>query len=323
MQTFGPGLIQVSKTRKEKKDDGSLLGVYHTAEPWNPFALDGEEIRLGGELDMHPASNTPPGQNFISTWTMLPVNRHDPLTVSFSCLAMMETGFDIDTGLLSGVMAMSHGNSIYVRSDMIRDPHENATNVGICRVFGNLGRSEMAFLVPPPSPKLEEYDINSWHLVNHLPFDGRFEDKFQGTSLHLSFTGFELPVDVGARGLRDTLVTLIESVVSANDGPKHIGDLDINVPKSDRLLFTAPKCNHNGATIPGIGKELVSIDSWAEFWERPEGTGVFRASGNWQARFAAAAASLQLGKRAAILPPSPCLECLEALDTSRFDLIIA
>ncbi|KAF6815775.1 uncharacterized protein CMUS01_12383, partial [Colletotrichum musicola] len=293
------------------------------------FSRVNSDLFSGGSLTNKSPSLWPEpgsGQGFAthSKNMSFKFGKGDRLAVSFACLAMMETGsFDIDPKLLCGVIALSHGNSIYVRSDINRDPYEQTADRRICRVFGNLGRSEIAFLVPPPSLELERYDINSWHLVNHLPFDGQFEDKFQGTSLHLSFTGFELPVDVGPRGLRDTLVTLIESVVSANDGPKHIGDLDINVPNRERLLTMAPDCNHNRLKAPGGGKSLISIDTWAEFWDPPETTGIFRATGNWQARLAATVASLQLGKRVALLPPYPCLDCLEALEMNRFDIIIA
>jgi len=83
------------------------------------------------------------------------------LAASFACLAMLETGeFNIDPKLLQGVLALSHGDSIYVRSDMISDPYDHTSNYPIRRVFGNLGRSEMAFLLPPSEPKLGGYDIN-------------------------------------------------------------------------------------------------------------------------------------------------------------------
>ncbi|GKT40022.1 uncharacterized protein ColSpa_00203 [Colletotrichum spaethianum] len=183
----------------------------------------------------------------------------------------------------------------------------------------------MAFLVPPSNPRLDGYDISSWRLVNHLPFDGNFEDKFQSMSLHLSFTDFELPIDVGVRGLRDTLAILLESVVSANDGANHIGDLDINAMFRNDGLVMAPKCTHKSKSTEQLNaeKRFVSIDSWAEFLDLPETTGIFRANGNWQARLAAASAGVQLGKKLAILPPKPCLQCLNAIDTSQIDLIIA
>jgi hypothetical protein len=262
-------------------------------------------------------------------------NLENRLAATFACLAMLETGeLHIDPQILRGVLALSHGDSIYVRSDMISDPHDHdaMSSHPIRRVFGNLGRSGMAFLLPPSEPKLGGFDISSWRLINHHPFDGKFEDRFRGTSLHLSFTDFELPIDVGSRGLRDTLVCLLECVVSANDQGNHIGDLDINAIFRNDSLVMAPKCNHGKDSTSSAGKEagksekkqeLVAIDSWAEFFDLPDTAGIFRARGNWQARLAAATASMQQGNKAILLPRQACLECLETIDASQFDLIIA
>ncbi|CAI6339427.1 unnamed protein product [Periconia digitata] len=243
---------------------------------------------------------------------------------------MFESGeFNVNPSVLQGVLAMSHGDSIFVRSDMISDPYVSNTHVSIHRVLGNLGRSETAFLVPPAAPRLEGYDINSWHMVNHAPFDGKLEDNFLGTSLHLSFTDFTLPVDVGNRGLRDTLVILLESVVSANDRGNHIGDLDINAI-DDGTPYLYVECNHEDNLMEvsdenDCYEKFVCIDSWPEFFDLPtEKTGISRAHGNWQARLAAAAAGAQLGYRFAMLPhESVCLECLKSLGVSDYDFIIA
>lgn len=249
--------------------------------------------------------------------------------VSFACLAMMETGeFDIDPKQLIGVVALSSGDSIFVVSDMISDPYCRDAKPEIRRVFGNLGRSELAFLLPPSKPMIESYDINSWHLVNHFSFNGDFEDKFQNTSLHLSFTDFELPIDVGHRGLRDTLVVLLESVVEVNDGGTRVGDLDINSMSQSIDVKRAPKCTNKAhpttAYRPAAeDTKLKCIDSWVELLDFPDTVGIFRAKGNWQARLAATAASLQLRKRVVILPPNPCHQCLQAMDKTQVDVIVA
>lgn len=254
------------------------------------------------------------------------------LDASFACLAMLETGdFDIDPKILQGVLAMSHGDSIFVRSDLISDPDISKDCLTIHRVLGNFGRPETAFLIPPLKPRLEGHDITLWRMIEHEPFDGKFENNFRGTSLHLSFTDFSLPVDVGSRGLRDTLVILLESVVSANDRGNHIGDLDINAIQQymkSSSCYLETECNHDTNMSESAGddhhRQLTSIDSWPEFFDLPETTGIFRAHGNWQARLAAAAASAQMGYKFALLPQEPpCAECLGKLDISSFDLIIA
>jgi hypothetical protein len=255
------------------------------------------------------------------------------LARSFACIAMFESGdCDIDPESLRGVMALSSGDSIYVASALLADPSEDTSKYPVRRVFGNLGRPELALLLPPSKPRLKDYDLSSWHMINHSPFDGKFEDSFASTSLHLSFTDFEMPIDVGARGLRDTLVMLVETLVSVNDGGKHIGDLDIiSMFKSKRLTIKRV-CLHQtrrmiatqGESLDGHDEGLISIDCWDEIFDSPSPTGIVRANGNWQARLAAAAASIQRKKRTLILPPRPCLECIGNYDdVSSFDVIIA
>lgn len=104
------------------------------------------------------------------------------LARSFACIAMFESGeFNLDPSSLQSVFALSTGGSIFVASASLADPSADSSLSPIRRVFGNLGR-----------------------LVNHESFDRQVQDSFRLTSLHLSFTDFELTVDVGARGLRDS-----------------------------------------------------------------------------------------------------------------------
>lgn len=94
------------------------------------------------------------------------------LPTLFSCLAMFESGqFIIEPESLNGVMAMSSYDSIFVASALVTDPWENNTERPIKRVFGNMGRSEMAFLAPTPDPRFKEVNPGSWHLNNHASFD--------------------------------------------------------------------------------------------------------------------------------------------------------
>lgn len=256
------------------------------------------------------------------------------LAGSFACISMFESGeFDIDPSSLRGVMALSTGDSIYVASALLTDPSENIYRSPIRRVFGNLGRPEMALLIPPSNPRLRDYDPGSWNSINHFSFDGQFQDRFASTSLHLSFTDFEMPVDVGARGLRDTQVILLESLVSVNDRGKRIGDLDILSMFKSKHLTVKRACSHQTghATATEIEEVkgqyercLVSLDCWDEFLDLPRSAGIFRANGNWQARLAAAAASIQRGKKTFVLPKNPCLQCVGTRDDIRaVDIMIA
>ncbi len=55
--------------------------------------------------------------------------------------------------------------------------------------------------------------------------------------------------------------------------------------------------------------ELVTIDSWHEFLDRPDGPSVFRARDNWQARLAAAALSISRGQVPLVFEQKVCWAC--------------
>jgi hypothetical protein len=249
------------------------------------------------------------------------------LLKSFACLAWFESGeFNIALDKLRGVMALANGDSIYVASVLLADPATGAKKIAIQRVFGNLGRSEMSLLIPPSSPRLSEPDPGSWNLINHADFDGRFQNCFASTSLHLTFTDFKISLDVGARGYIDRQVVLLETLVSIDDRGKNLGDLDIlSAIESDRFSVMR-KCSHSESqTLEPLRKDgLISLDSWDEFLDPPRSIAIFRASGNWQARLAAATAAIQAGKRIVVLPETPCLKCVDDCnDIANIDMIIA
>jgi hypothetical protein len=261
----------------------------------------------------------------------------DDLERSFACLAMFESGqFDIAPQSLRGVFALSSGDSIFVCSALLADPTVDSSKLHIKRALGNLGRPGMAFLVSPAKPRLKEYSLASWHLVNHFPFDGEFRNSFTGTSLHLSFTDFEMPLDIGWRGLRDTPVFLVEALVSLDDCGKALGELDVIQLCGHKKYAMLQGCPHSCTSttssstistesIPQEGrlrKSLVSIDCWDEFFDFPSSRGIFRTSGNWQARWAAVAASTQQGKKVLVLPPTPCLKCLGSYNLLGIDVIV-
>lgn len=254
---------------------------------------------------------------------------------------MFDSGyFDIDPPSLNGVFALSSGDSIYVSSALLSDPAMGRSQTEcIKRVFGNLGRSGMTFLFTPAAPLLEAYNPKSWHLVNHRPFDGELLNSFTGTSLHLCFTDYEMPIDTGLRGLRDNPVVLAESVITLNDKSKKIGDLDVS-PILEGKYASWSRCEHShggdtlrrelGQSRPDgspVLRKLTSVDCWDELFDFPEQKGIFRATGNWQARIACIAASAQLGRKVSVLSQNPCLECiseyLENGNMEEVDVIIA
>ena len=138
-----------------------------------------------------------------------------PKRAQFACIAMFESGtLDIDPAGLSSVMALSSGNSIFVVDSLLQDPSEQGTS--ITRLLGNLDRPGIVMLVPPQAPLIRKAELGTWRLVNHYAFDGKVEDSFRETSLHLSFTEYEIPLSVPV-GAVDADATMLETLVSAYD----------------------------------------------------------------------------------------------------------
>ncbi|KAH8777182.1 hypothetical protein BGZ57DRAFT_890833 [Hyaloscypha finlandica] len=251
--------------------------------------------------------------------------------IAFSCIALFESGrFDIQPKHLARATAMAAGNSIYIAGVVVSDPTKIKAQKEIKRVIGNLGRAGMVFLIAPTEPKVKPLEYDSWNLVNHADFDGKMHDSFQNTTLHLSFTDFQMPLDViGSQGLRDTEVCLLESVISVHDRGQWIGDLNVLslLPEEyvdGRILFHVhSQCSHSPqekAFQQYVDKPLIiSLDSWYEFLELPTGKEptIFRGQGNWVARLAAAAFSVQMGLPIFILPDDVCWKCCEMVLAKR------
>ncbi|KAE8441882.1 hypothetical protein EG329_004188, partial [Mollisiaceae sp. DMI_Dod_QoI] len=122
------------------------------------------------------------------------------LPQSFALVAMFESGTcNLDPEALSQVFALSSGNSFYVTGELLCDPYERSTTTQIQRVVGNIGRAGITFLICPPEVKFKEADPERWMLINHNVFDGKLEDHFKETSIHLSFTEYEIPLAVEAK----------------------------------------------------------------------------------------------------------------------------
>jgi hypothetical protein len=136
---------------------------------------------------------------------------------SFACVARFESGtFNLHPSAMDRVIAISSGNSIFVARCLLQDPCGVQNPPAIERITGNLGRTEMSFLLCPDIPDIRS-ECNESQLVPHLPFDGREENSFSQTSLHLLFTGWEQPIDVGSRGNRDVEASYVEAAIGLYD----------------------------------------------------------------------------------------------------------
>ncbi|KAH8659209.1 hypothetical protein BGZ60DRAFT_120559 [Tricladium varicosporioides] len=244
---------------------------------------------------------------------LFPYNLSRPAT--FSCIAFFESGgFDVDPVHLGSVMAVASENSIFVATPLLRDPAEECVTYGVQRILGNVGRSGIAFLFPPDNPKIKEWDFGFYQVVRHDEFDGRLDDCFRSTTLHLAFSGYELPIDVGNHGSRHTEAFFLEAVVSLHDRGEWVADLDV-LSTFDNPLFHSlidqPACKDK-APIPIPDFSVLAIDNWKELIDRPLQVAVVRSHGNWLARLAAAALSVRLGIPTVVFADNVCWTCGEA-----------
>lgn len=254
------------------------------------------------------------------------------LAAMFACIAMFETGSNtVQAEQLKPVMALSSGNSIYVANALLQDPIEpnSPGPQGITRIVGNLGRPGVVMMAPPQAPLVRGEDPDSWRVINHSAFNGKPKKCFPETTLHLSFTKYEVPLSVPI-GAVDAEISMVETLVSVHDRKQWIADLDIIASlKCESFLgrLRPPRCNHTdyvarpsmefaavqigNATV----RSLVSIDSWEELLDPPENLGhtnigVLRACNNWHARLAAMSVSVQQQLRTVVLPTEPlCTVC--------------
>ena len=146
----------------------------------------------------------------------------------FSCIAMMETGtINLHADKFNNVLALASGNSIYILRHFVTDPALRLPSPAIVRIVGNVGRVGISLLIPPAYAPLIRPLSDSLRAVEYATFDGKRENNFTSTSLHLSFTPHEFPLDYGASGVIDHQVFYVESVVSVHDSGQWVADLDI------------------------------------------------------------------------------------------------
>ena len=270
----------------------------------------------GAQVDLQITSHT----LSLSKWwnessnSIVNSNARDLRNV-FSCIALFETGFmDVDPASIGeDIIAMCNANSIFVASELLLDPTAEVPPVPVERMTGNIGKPGLAFLITPPNPKIGPVDFKSWNVIDHKPFNGSHTDSFASTSLHLSFTGFELPLDLGQRGIREVPALFIETAVSVYDRGQWIADLNIMKScKSWAGLKQKHHCQHRHQerVDANLFTPLVCIDSWLEFLDQPLQNSVVRARSNAMARLATAALATQQSRKVLIMPEEECWQCL-------------
>ena len=231
---------------------------------------------------------------------------------TFSCIAMMDSGeFDLEPTLLSSVMALSVDNSIYVTASLVCDPYEVPDGLEVRRVFGNVGRPGLTFLISPQNPRIRPPKLDSWNLINHCTFYGDVEDHFCSTSLHLTLTGSWLPVAVESC-TRDFPVSLCEALISVHEAGEWVADLDALNTVDNIMLLRVPCPGHRHQSTPtNRQEELTAISNWAELLERPNDDVVALAHNNWQARLAIASVALMQNSWVVLLQGEFCYRCVK------------
>lgn len=204
---------------------------------------------------------------------------------TFSCIAYLDYGLDIELQAFKNVMAISCGDSIYVASALLRDPLDQEDSRPVRRIIGNVGKPGLALLVPPANPRCLEVRAEDWKLINCEAYKGKPADNFGGTSLSLSFTNWRIPVELrdAERGRQDIEAYTYETLISVFEKGKWIADLDVLDALSKghfirgREWFYKVGCKHvedtsstPGVFIPasvddGVNIDLGSRESQAEF----------------------------------------------------------
>ncbi|KAH7400316.1 hypothetical protein BKA64DRAFT_479286 [Cadophora sp. MPI-SDFR-AT-0126] len=255
---------------------------------------------------------------------------------AFACVAMFDSGAcNLDPESLEHVFAMSSGNSLFVAGSLLCDPYERTEPNEIRRIIGNIGRAGISFLLKTPRPDIRERELENWKQINHHSFHGDLEDCFGETTIHLSFSGYELPLATQEDDRYiDRPANLVETLVSVHEKGKWIADLDINLSKGpSKLPFDTDiqriRCAEHKSgqqyrdcqmrpkfTLDRLVRryklsEPICGDNWDEILDPPRSGILFaRAHGNWLARFALSCVCKQLGFKTFLLPSEPCWSCL-------------
>ena len=213
-------------------------------------------------------------------------------------------------------MAISAGDSVYVAAPILCDPAVQSKSHEVRRIIGNIGRAGLAFLMPPSNPRTKQIDLESYQVIDHHPYNGRLEDCFKSTILHLSFSGYEFVLDFGDHGTKNVEAFFLETLILAHDRGEWLTDIDtistLSSPHLHRAATHLGECMHSQSdrsSLPDF--PLVTIDRWEELLEKPTSTAVVGAHSNWLARSAAAAVSVKMGNKAVLLSSSHCWKCSE------------
>lgn len=233
-------------------------------------------------------------------------------TIALACVSMFDTGYiDLSIADLKDVLAISSANSLYISQFLFCDPYNYSPRQPLRHVIGTVGGPGLACLLSPRDTLLREPDLETWKLIDHSKFDGKFDNSFTSTSLHLSLTGYEQPLNFRVHGGRDREAFYLEAAVSAYDNGTWVADLDLHHLLQIKGPHPEFQCPHEAEAreYAKFFPTLVSVDNWYEFLDPPASPAIIRARGNWAARLAFAAIRLSQPKNLIIESERICWAC--------------
>ncbi|KAB8664856.1 hypothetical protein FH972_026279 [Carpinus fangiana] len=246
------------------------------------------------------------------------------LADAFACLCFLESGrLDLHPVELAKiqVVAMCCGDSIYVANKLYTDPShwEAERSISPKRIIGNIGRSGIAFLVPPKQPMILPATITDFRDMLYREFDGQLPDCFRSTTLHMSFTTAQQPITTTSFGSRDEELYLLETRLQVYEGSKWVADLNL---LATHMMYQS--CLHDNDqedeeqlhTFP-VNASITCMDNWTEVRNQTETElNIVRATGNWQARLAATTVCSALGYEVIVLSGNGCRHCVTECEQS-------
>ncbi|KAL3459216.1 hypothetical protein BJX64DRAFT_301507 [Aspergillus heterothallicus] len=239
----------------------------------------------------------------------------------FASILQFQSGtISVSVDEMDSVMAISSGNSLFIADRILNDPlpPDGMPSCAVTHAIGNVGRPGIALLVAPEEPDIREHDVEKWHVVNHNPFDGiSSRGVFEGSSLHMAFTGWEGPLRVrGPSAFRGMEAYHLETRISAYDGAEWVADLDIlkslkETPNLRTLGLYNEACSHL-PSVEHCGVEFVSVDCWEELLSPADSPMVLRSGSSWMARLTGLSIACSKGLRCFILPTHKefCWTCI-------------
>ncbi|KAK6503217.1 hypothetical protein TWF481_008247 [Arthrobotrys musiformis] len=204
------------------------------------------------------------GRYFVSgdalLWALVP--KRMTQSEAFQWIHYLESKGQTASETYPLLMAISSEDSLFVASQLVQDPSLSIRSPStIIRLPGNIGKPGIVLLVSPSVPRHPNHENT---LVEDAPFDGQLIDCFGDTTLHLTLTGYELPLELkgGKSGARHQGAWIFEATTSVHVAGKWVGDIN---PLQAPLFFDKDLESYWDAGVAGL-EEGSSRDPHVYEW---------------------------------------------------------